>query len=102
MKQYEIWDAIVRYEDDDGGAKQRPVLIWGEFDYVAAYKMTGTDRGDTGSEFKVEFWREAGLDKPTTIRIHKLLKLTKTDLVSYRGMLDRRDRIRFEMRLASK
>ena len=101
MKRYEIWDAYVRFEDSDE-AKIRPVLIWGDYAYIAAYKMTGTDRGDTEIEFSVKYWKESGLDKPTTIRIHKLLKLETTDLVKKRGELDRRDRMRFEVRIAAR
>ena len=62
--------------------------------------MTGTDRGDSKDEFRVEYWQEAGLDKPTTIRIGKLLKLRKEDLLQYRGKLDSRDILRFDLRIA--
>lgn len=99
MNRYEIWDAKVRFEEKDE-VKIRPVLIWGEYAFIVAYKMTGTDRGDSKEEFRVEHWKEAGLDKPTTIRISKLLQLQKTDLVGYRGKLDRRDILRFDLRIA--
>ena len=99
MKRYEIWDAHVRFEDSDE-TKTRPVLIWGQAVFIIAYKMTGTDRGDDRNEFRIEFWKEAGLDKPTSIRIQKLLQLKDTDLIRKRGELDPRDRLRFEIRIA--
>ena len=98
MKQYEIWRAKVRFEDSDE-VKERPVLIWNSAAYVIAYKMTGTDRGDDADEFQVRYWKEAGLDKPTTIRIRKLLRLTEDDLIRIIGVLDKRDQLRFELRV---
>lgn len=99
MQRYEIWWAKVKFEDEPD-IKQRPVMIWNDVAFVIAYKMTSTDRGDNREEFKVEYWQEAGLSKPTTIRITKLLKLTKDDLITKIGELDYRDRLRFELRIA--
>lgn len=99
-KRYEIWDAKVRFEDSDE-VKERPVLIWNEtVCVVMAYKMTGTDRGDSKDEFSVHYWEDAGLTKPTFIRISKLLRLRQVDLIRKRGELDPRDRLRFELRMA--
>lgn len=100
MKRYEIWKARVRFEDEPV-IKERPVLIWNNTAYlVIAYKMTGTDRGDNKEEFTVDYWKEAGLSKPTSIRISKLLKLNESDLIYKMGELDFRDRLRFELRIA--
>ena len=99
MKRYEIWNARVRFEDEEK-VKIRPVMIWNDLAYIVAYKMTGTDRGDDKDEFRIEYWKEAGLDKPTTIRIRKLLQLRETDVIDKRGELDPRDRLRFELRIA--
>ncbi len=99
LVRYEIWDANVKFEDSND-VKQRPVLIWNNTAFVAAYKMTGTDRGNNKDEYRVEYWKEAGLDKPTAIRIVKPLKLNENDLVKKRGNLDPRDILKFEFRLA--
>lgn len=100
MKRYEIWWARVKFEDSPE-VKKRPVLIWNDCAFVLiAYKMTSTDRGDNRDEFKVEYWKEAGLTKETTIRITSVLRLEKADLVSQIGELDYRDRLRFELRIA--
>lgn len=99
MKRFEIWYANVRFEDSRQ-IKQRPVLIWNDNAYmVVAYKLTGTDRGDNEKEFKIEHWQEAGLTKPTTIRMEKLLKLQQSDIIKYIGKLDPRDQMRFLMRI---
>ena len=100
IERFDIWQAAVKFEDEDV-SKNRPVLIWNNAAYVIAYKMTGTNRGDDADEYQVRYWREAGLTKPTSIRIRKQLKLEKADLLYKIGTLDRRDRVRFEFRVLS-
>lgn len=99
MKRYEIWDACVKYEGVDR-VEVRPVLVWGKNAYIAAYKMTGTDRGDEGKEYRVKYWKEAGLTKPTSIRIGKFLQLDEKHMVRYRGTLDKRDQMMLSFRIA--
>lgn len=100
MQRYEIWQANVKFEDSPE-VKQRPVMIWNDCAFViVAYKLTGADRGDNREEFKIEHWKEAGLTKPTTVRILKVLRLTRKDLVVKIGELDFRDRLRFELRIS--
>lgn len=91
MERYEIWQAKVKFEETDE-VKARPVLI-------IAYKMTGTDRGDDQEEYRIRYWKEAGLSKPTSIRLRKVLKLRKDDLLYRIGELDRRERLLFEFRI---
>ena len=98
INRYEIWQAKVYYEDEEG-FKDRPVLIWNDAVYVLCYKMTGTNRGDNKEEFRLRYWKESGLTKETSIRISKLLKLEKTDLLYKIGVLDPRDQLRFELRV---
>lgn len=99
MKRYEIWRARVRFEDSDE-VKERPVMIWGESQYLIAYKMTGTDRGDDTDEYRIRYWKEAGLSKPTSIRLRHILSLRNEDMVEKMGELDRRERLLFEFRIA--
>lgn len=100
MKRFEIWYAKVRFEDSDE-VKERPVLIWNDMAYIIlGYKLTGTDRGNNRQEFPIEYWEEAGLSKPTTIRIGKLLRLERSDFTRYIGVLDKRDQLRFELRIS--
>lgn len=100
MNRYEIWYAHVRFEDSTE-IKERPVLIWNDMAYmIVGYKMTGTDRGNDEREFPIEYWKEAGLSKPTTIRIGKLLQLRQSDFTRKIGILDKRDQLRFELRIS--
>ena len=99
MSRYEIWYANVKFEDSLE-IKERPVLILNETAYIiTAYKMTGTAR-DSDREVPVKYWKEAGLSKPTYIRISKPLRLEKNDLTRKIGKLDDRDRLRVELRIS--
>ncbi len=98
MKRYEIWFAKVKFEDSEE-VKERPVMIWNNQYYIIAYKMTGTDRGDNNDEFRIRYWRESGLSKPTSIRLRKVLRLEESDLTRKIGELDKRERLRFELRI---
>lgn len=98
MKRYEIWQARVKFEGSNE-EKERPVLIWNDQIFLVAYKMTGTDRGDNLEEYRVQYWREAGLSKPTSIRLCKVLRLTTDDLLYKIGELDKRERLRFDFRI---
>lgn len=99
MNRYEIWSAKVKFEDSSE-VKERPVLIWNDQTFLIVYKMTGTDRGDDLEEYRIKYWKEAGLTKPTSIRLRKVLKLEKRDLIRKIGELDRRERLAFEFRIA--
>lgn len=98
MTRYEIWQAKVRFEESDE-VKERPVMIWNNQMFLVAYKMTGTDRGDDQDEYRIRHWEEAGLTKPTSIRLRKVLRLTKEDLLYKIGELDKRERLLFEFRI---
>ena len=98
MERYEIWRAKVKFEESDE-VKERPVMIWNNQVFLIAYKMTGTDRGDGQDEYRIRYWKEAGLDKPTSIRLRKVLKLTKDDLLYKIGELDKRERLSFDFRI---
>lgn len=98
MERFEIWQARVRFEESDE-VKERPVLIWNKQVFLIAYKMTGTDRGDDRDEYRIRYWKEAGLSKPTSIRLRKVLRLTEEDLLYQIGALDKRERLAFEFRI---
>lgn len=98
MERYEIWRAKVKFEES-AEIKERPVMIWNDHIFLVAYKMTGTNRGDGQDEYQIRYWKEAGLDKPTSIRLQKVLKLTKDDLLYKIGELDKRERLSFDFRI---
>ena len=98
-EQWEIWDALVRFEDSPE-IKQRPVLIYNNIGYVLiSYKITGTNRGDNECELRIRNWEEAGLDKPSSVRIEKMLRLRPDDLLGKRGKLSDEDILLFKFRL---
>ena len=98
MERYDIWQAKVKFEESDE-AKERPFLIWNNQVFLVAYKMTGTDRGDDQDEYRIRYWKEAGLTKPTSVRLRKVLRLEKGDLLYKIGELDKRERLNFEFRI---
>ncbi len=103
MKRWEIWEADVPYEENNGH-KKRPVLILSETKVmVVSLKMTSHEPRyhSMNGEYEVMKWREAGLEKPTVIQCSKRLKLEKerftgkqfgrlsaTDIIGMQTMLE--------------
>lgn len=89
----DIVDAYVYYEDDPTNGKIRPVLVISpEESFVLSLKMTShAPRQEFPGEYQVVRWMQAGLRKPTTVRISKLLKVRYEDLIKIRGRLDETD-----------
>ena len=95
------WAHVV-FEDSDE-VKRRPVLIIDESNAVIiSFKMTGTDRGDNVREYRIEKWQEAGLSKPTSVRLDKILHLQKTDLDGKIGRLQEIDIIKIRFRMSKR
>lgn len=102
IKEWEIHWAHVVFEDSDE-VKRRPVLIINESKAViVSLKMTGTDRGDNVREYRIEKWREAGLSKPTSVRLDKILHLQETDLDGKIGRLQEIDIIKIGYRMSKR
>lgn len=102
VKKWEIHWARVVFEDSDE-VKRRPVLIIDESNAVIiSFKMTGTDRGDNVREYRIEKWQEAGLSKPTSVRLDKILHLQKTDLDGKIGRLQEIDIIKIRFRMSKR
>lgn len=100
IERWDIWRARVRYEDSDE-SKERPVLIMNSNLYmISAFKMTGTNRGDSFPEHRIKKWKEAGLDKETSVRLDKALRLDKSVLVSRIGRLAVEDIFQIEQKLS--
>lgn len=99
IDKWHIWMANVKYEDSTT-SKERPVLIMNNTAYmISAFKMTGTDRGDNFPEHRIRDWQGAGLNKPTSVRIDKLLRLDKAVLTTYVGKLSLQDIFLIESKL---
>jgi mRNA interferase MazF len=74
------------------GGKVRPAVVLldtGDDDFVAA-PVTSQAR-HSPFDLPLEGWREAGLNVPSTVRVHKLTVLPKSDIVRRLGHLDEAD-----------
>ncbi len=85
---WDIWIAKVGFEAQDG-FKIRPVLIIdGTCCCVLSLKITShTPREGYDGEYQIIEWKEAGLMKPSTIRITKRLSLPTDSFVKRIGRL---------------
>jgi mRNA interferase MazF len=75
------------------GGKVRPALVLldaGDDDFVAE-PITSQSR-DSAFDLPLQEWREAGLNVASTIRIHKLTVLAKSEIVRRLGELTTTDR----------
>ena len=78
------------------GSKVRPAVVLldtGDDDFVAA-PVTSQSRL-TNYDFAIDNWQAAGLNVPSTIRIHKLSVLAKADIARTVGMLTETDHTSF-------
>lgn len=102
IKEWEIHWAFVKFEDSDE-VKRRPVLIINKSRAaIVSLKMTGTDRGDDVRECRIDEWREAGLSKPTSVRLDKILCLQESDLDGKIGELQERDKLIIRLRMSKR
>lgn len=81
MKRYDIFLAEVPFDDVEG-SKVRPVLILDERVYLISC-LSITSNTSRPEDYVIRQWKEAGLRKPSSIRILKELELEPS-------MLDRR------------
>ncbi len=78
---WEVWWADVAFEDAPHIRKRRPVVVLDHQNaIVLSLKVTShTPRSQFAGEYALAYWQEAGLSKPSTVRITKLLRLRETD-----------------------
>lgn len=98
---WEIWLAQVKFEDNPSVIKRRPVLIISpSVSCIISLKITGhAPRATYEGEYLIKKWREAGLDKESTIRVSKKLRLINTDFVHKIGRLQPIDIIEIQKQL---
>ena len=91
---WDIWIARVEFEEEPG-FKIRPVLIIdGTRCYVLSLKITPhPPREEYAGEYRIVQWREAGLLKPSTIRISKQINLPAESFIKRIGRLTVLDRV---------
>lgn len=86
---WEVWFANVRFEDQPHISKKRPVLVVdNRFVYILSLKISSQPpRDNCFGEYQLLKWQEAGLNKPSTVRISKKLKLVEKDFVHKIGRI---------------
>lgn len=87
IKPWEVWFAAVRVEDSPQ-IKNRPVVVTSSGAiYVMALKVTSHVPRNEWGEYALQHWQAAGLNKPSTVRIGKRLRLQQSDMVHRIGKL---------------
>lgn len=99
---WEVWLAAVRFEDSPQ-VKNRPVVITstGKI-YVLALKVTSQAPRNSWGEYSLQRWKEAGLNKESTVRISKRLQLALTDMLFKIGDLHPQDIVNIQRIIAGK
>ncbi|WP_251440314.1 type II toxin-antitoxin system PemK/MazF family toxin [Veillonella intestinalis] len=87
--EWEVWWALVKFEDSNQ-AKTRPVIVLENNQaYILSLKVTSHGpRKNFNGEFDLMKWNEAGLERPSTVRLSQPLKLKEKDFKSKIGDLD--------------
>lgn len=94
MKKWDIYMADVPFEDLPQ-SKVRPVLILEDtVIFIDCLKMTS--HAPRAGEYLLKRWKEAGLHKPTTVRLSKRLKLEQSAIRKRIGSLHPIDIIEIE------
>ena len=97
MKKWEIYLADVPFEDISE-SKLRPVLVIGDSVFqINCLKMTS--QPPRLGEYVLKMWKEAGLLKPTTVRISKKLMLSPDAFRKYIGSLQSIDIYEIQKRI---
>jgi len=89
LRRWEIYWADAPFEDDPAQSKLRPVVILNDkIVYVLASKITSHEaRENAAYDHVVIHWEEAGLKKPSVVRVDKLLQLKPEQIKDRIGQL---------------
>ena len=87
IKPWEVWFAAVRFEDSPQIKNQPVVVTSSGAIYVMALKVTSHVPRNEWGEYALQHWQAAGLNKPSTVRIGKRLRLQQSDMVHRIGKL---------------
>lgn len=99
-RKWEVWYARFKFEDSND-IKNRPVIITGVGDaYILSVKVTTHEpRKGYEGEYRIKYWKEAGLRNESTARLSKRLKLIDSDLIHKIGDLHPVDIIEIQRRI---
>mgnify|MGYP002623203337 CR=1 FL=1 len=103
VKRWDVWTADVEYEDAPGIVKNRPVLILDDEQSIALVaKITSHEpRDGFEGEYAIAFWKLAGLEKKSTVRLSQRFRYKDTDLDSKLGELHPYDIMQIQRMLSS-
>ena len=98
-----VWDiywADVAYEDNPEIIKKRPVVIKSDGGaFIMSFYATSQPSKPEYDCYPIKQWREAGLDKPTVVRLDKCLRLEPNDFHEYIGHLTEQDALILQLEL---
>lgn len=92
-KTWDIWFAVVGYEDRDE-YKERPVLVIDATHVIVlSLKITSHEpRKKNPGDYQIKMWKEAGLSKPSVIRVGSRLSLSREAFIDKIGVLQEYDK----------
>ena len=104
MARFSAWDifwAEVVFEDDPETIKMRPVVVNSNRGaFIMSFYATSQSPKPGYDCYIIKQWEQAGLDKPTVIRLDKCLKLFPANFGDYIGHLTDQDIILIQLELA--
>lgn len=104
MPKYEKWDiywAIVAYDDEPGKKKLRPVIIgYDGAAYIMSFYVTSQSPKPGYDCYPIKNWAKAGLQKQSVVRLDKMLRLQPDDVQDFIGHLSDIDIMLIELELA--
>ena len=96
---WEIWLAEVMFEETSE-VKKRPVLVIDDTDfyYVEVARITShISRKWDWFDYEIKEWEKAGLKKPSTIRLDRIISMSNNRLIHKIGELQQEDRWRVQI-----
>lgn len=89
MTKYEIYWVLFAYEDNPNKYKYRPAIIL-DNSLLTFTKITSNTNRQGNNEYTIIDWKQAGLQKPSNIRLNKKIPITN-NIGMYIGKLTQTD-----------
>lgn len=101
-RRYDLYAHFVKYDDALDG-KYRPILILEENKVIplSAPITSNLRRADYRGNIIITDWKEAGLHKPSVVRLEKIANMELKDSDKYIGHLSEKDILYIEKYLSS-
>lgn len=102
MNNYKIWDILKAkiYYQDTNNYKIRPIILLDGINGIyLSLKITSNIKRNGLEEYQIIDWQNAGLTKPSNIRLSKLILLPQDYIIEKYGILQLNDRIKMVKQL---